>query len=188
MIRPLLLVAFSLLTTTCVDNESPSKQYSSPPDTPSPYAFDGSKLTTDEPKSKLDERFPQEMRNTFAEARRIDVFETELCSGAFAEKLKPKERGKFQGCKVLRRTAVTIPALRKQFVEEVVSAIGSHHSGNACFDPHHGIRAEHQGKRVELLICFECENFRGTSSTGSFGGGFSPAVKDLFERTLLESK
>ena len=26
----------------------------------------------------------------------------------------------------------------------------------ACFNPRHGLRIEHEGKRLELVICFEC--------------------------------
>ena len=28
-----------------------------------------------------------------------------------------------------------------------------------CFNPRHGIRATHDGKTVELVICFECSSF-----------------------------
>jgi hypothetical protein len=130
-------------------------------------------------------------------AQFIDVYEIEQC-GATGYELSPLEKGRFQGCRVLRHAKVSDPEERKELIEGLLYSIGSSGNGNACFSPRHGIRASHGGERIELLICFECEIFQGAPSSkavafdGSysenFGGGFSTASQELFERILAAKK
>ncbi|HYF48159.1 MAG TPA: hypothetical protein VEJ63_02060 [Planctomycetota bacterium] len=40
-------------------------------------------------------------------------------------------------------------ALEKGIADDKVVA-------QACFNPRHGIRAEHEGKRVDIVVCFQC--------------------------------
>jgi hypothetical protein len=35
----------------------------------------------------------------------------------------------------------------------------------ACFNPRHGLRIEHEGKRLELVICFECLSLKAHGNT-----------------------
>lgn len=182
MSRVILIILCGILTFSCYRNAARHENNipESTASTATPYPFDGSVF------QKLDERFPKPMREVFEKAAKVQVLEVGECLYGNGRS-QPKQKDQFQGCSVLRQASVTEPELRKQLVEEVEFAIGSHHSGMACFGPRHGIRAESNGKRVELLICFECENFRGASSMGSFGGGISPAVEKLFVR-ILEGK
>ena len=39
-----------------------------------------------------------------------------------------------------------------------------------CYEPHHAIRADYQGKIVEVEICFSCSKFFVTSPFGEFKG------------------
>jgi len=41
----------------------------------------------------------------------------------------------------------------------------------ACFNPRHGIRAEHEGKRVDIVVCFQCwkiKVFEPGDATGKY--------------------
>lgn len=158
--------------------------------TPEPQASQSSfPLLNAQDLKRLDERFPKRQNEVLQNAQRIDVYEIEQC-GAMGQELWPVEKGKFQGCRVLRHAKVSDLEQRKELIESILYSIGSSGNGNACFGPRHGIRASHNGERMELLICFECENFRGVTRSDSetFGGGFSPASEKLFERVLAAKK
>jgi hypothetical protein len=71
------------------------------------------------------------------------------------EKVEGKEG--FHGWKVLGKTAVKKAEVRKQLLADLDKGIAdSDGNGAKCFDPRHGIRAKHDGKIVDLVICFEC--------------------------------
>lgn len=152
---------------------------------------------------RLDERFPSRQREVLQNALSIDVYEFDdrfpIKDKSNALGLWPIEKNKFQGYGVSRHARVSDNEQRKELVEGLLYSIGSSGNGMACFGPRHGIRAVHKGERIELLICFECENFQGAPTFGSpvtdfagnrvepsekFSGGFSPAVEPLFERIL----
>jgi hypothetical protein len=74
--------------------------------------------------------------------------------------LDPSERGVkdgFHGWKVLGKTTVkdaeTVKKLAAAFKKGVEENKGI---AAACFNPRHGIRLTHDGKTVDLVICFEC--------------------------------
>jgi len=56
-----------------------------------------------------------------------------------------------------------------------------------CFDPRHGIRATHEGKTVELVICFQCAQFNvyvGADGEGKhllIGKGPEPALDKVLK-------
>ena len=71
------------------------------------------------------------------------------------EGVKGKEG--FHGWKILGKTMVKDAAVRKEIVTALDKGIAeSDGNGAKCFDPRHGIRAQRDGKTVELVICFEC--------------------------------
>lgn len=72
--------------------------------------------------------------------------------------LEPTETTKgptLQGWRVLGKTAVKGPTAAKA-VEAVRKAIEAGNKGAKCFDPRHALRANHGGKTVDVVICFEC--------------------------------
>ena len=167
--------------------------------TPAPQASQSSfPLLNEQDLKRLEERFPKRQRQVLENAQRIDVYEIKPCLAMLREELLPVERGKFQGCPVLRHAAVTDSEPRKELTGGILYSIGSSHGMMACWSPRHGIRASSNGERVELIICFECENFRGEPHSHgvtfageyseTFGGGFSRASEELFERILAAKK
>jgi hypothetical protein len=152
---------------------------------------------------RLDQRFPTRQRGVLQNAKHIDVYEVDVTftKGCPREQeLLPIEKNKFQGCRVSRHARVSDPEQRKELIDAILYSIGSSGNGNACWGPRHGIRAVHNEERIELLICFECENFRGAPeapfrSAGDevgppsekFSGGFSPVSAPLFEKILSKT-
>lgn len=191
MIRICALLLLLVVHFGCIRRESQSnteRSNASPTVASQPQSTaNGFQSLTEKNLKRLDERFPKRGREILENTQRIEVYETEVCA-LKGYTLLPIEKYRFQGCKVLRRADVTDPALRKQLVEQIVVAIGTSDSGAACFDPRHGVRAKHGGRRVELLICFECSNFRGVSNEDSFAGGFSADVEEMFEQILDKKK
>jgi hypothetical protein len=73
-----------------------------------------------------------------------------------SDKDGPKDA--FHGHKVLGKTTVKGDA-RKELVEAFVKGMEGKIDPAKCFNPRHGIRATHEGKTVDLVICFECAQF-----------------------------
>ena len=58
----------------------------------------------------------------------------------------------------------------------------------ACFNPRHGIEATHDGKRVVLIICFECSSISGSIDGAPFSVLTSGRAADEFNRVLTANK
>jgi len=57
----------------------------------------------------------------------------------------------------------------------------------ACYIPHHGFRATHHGKTVEIEICSQCSKFYVKSPFGEFEGGIvreNPKSEAVFNRII----
>lgn len=67
----------------------------------------------------------------------------------------PKDN--FHDWKVLGKTNIAHAEQRKQLISALQNGVAeSFGAAAACFNPRHGIRAVHEGKTVDLVICFEC--------------------------------
>jgi hypothetical protein len=80
---------------------------------------------------------------------------------------RPKENPKddFHGWKVLGKTVVKDAEVRKKLVAAFQKGVEENKGEAAlCFNPRHGIRASHDGKTADFLICFEC--FHGHTYVG----------------------
>jgi hypothetical protein len=73
---------------------------------------------------------------------------------------------------IIRKTTVKSAAVRKELLGELdkLIALGG---GGRCFYPRHAIRASHDGKVTDLLICFECHNIQ------VFIGDAKPVLIDM---------
>ena len=58
--------------------------------------------------------------------------------------------------------------------------------GFGCFNPRHGIRATHDGKTVDLLICFGCMKYQGYLNDHQFAvnKGITNAPAEKFKQIL----
>jgi hypothetical protein len=67
----------------------------------------------------------------------------------------------FHGWRVLGKTAISSSTEREEIVHALDNAIREHgqDSNIMCFNPRHGIRIRAVDRRLDLVICFECEKF-----------------------------
>ncbi|MEK7949336.1 hypothetical protein [Luteolibacter soli] len=104
-----------------------------------------------------------------------------------------KEPPKFHSYPVLNRAQVTDPKVKKELLTELAKSIrasiptdgGITVSG--CFNPRHGIIYAKGEKKVELLICFECDKVECHDSDQEKPRGFtiqSSAGPELFNAFL----
>jgi hypothetical protein len=101
-------------------------------------------------------KFPDQAREVLDKAEQL-----ELLGIDDQPKGKKEDPGKgdktFHGYPVLRRTVVKDQAARKQLLDALYKGIAEAKGTAKCFEPHHGVRATHQGKTVDLVICFKCD-------------------------------
>jgi hypothetical protein len=136
---------------------------------------------TKEQKQKLDERIPPKVREILDKAEEINIYynveEDTMRLRVLMFDTVPNAEAK-----------VSDPALKKEFLESFYYDASSNSMGNACFSPRHKIAAKYKTKTVEMDICYQCSNFQGKSSSGSFGGGLayesksSPIVAAIIEK------
>ena len=68
-------------------------------------------------------------------------------------------------------------SLKKQFLESFYYDVASNEGGSMCFSPRHKITAKYNNKTVEIDICYQCKNFQGKRSEGTFAGGLADDSK-----------
>jgi hypothetical protein len=70
---------------------------------------------------------------------------------------KADKENELHGWKVLGKTTVKEAEARNKLLSALEKSIAEPGRGGfKCFDPRHAIRATHDGKSVDLVICFEC--------------------------------
>jgi hypothetical protein len=60
--------------------------------------------------------------------------------------------------------------VKKEILETFYVDASSDDSAASCYEPHHGLRATYQGKRLEVEVCFDCARFYVKGSLGNFEG------------------
>ena len=66
------------------------------------------------------------------------------------------EKDGWHGARVLGQTTVKGETEQKALAAAVKKGVEEGDRGARCFVPRHGVRATHDGKTYDLLICFEC--------------------------------
>lgn len=131
---------------------------------------------TEEQKRKLDQRIPPEIREALNNAEEFTIL--------YNVDKKTMQLEVLMSETVPNAAAnVADPALKKEFLDSFYSDASINSNGMSCFSPRHRIKAKYKKKVIEMDICYDCANFRGTSSSGDFGGsvdsqGKSAAVID----------
>jgi hypothetical protein len=89
---------------------------------------------------------------------------------------------------VLGRTEIKNPKRKGELLAALYRGVEKYRGfGAACFDPRHGIVAAAGTNRVELLICFECEQGAEFGDSGQRWFLIGKEPRELFNRTLQES-
>jgi hypothetical protein len=80
-------------------------------------------------------------------------------------------------------------AMKREVLENLYFDVAVKPVLAACYDPHHGIRAEYNGQKVEIDICFTCVRIVVRSPFGEFSGAMrfdDNRSKALFEKILQD--
>ena len=96
-------------------------------------------------------KLPDKAKSILDMANQFDLLSLDPDAG------RDQTKDAFHGWKVLGKTVVKDPKVRKQILESLYEGISkSDGQGAKCFEPRHGIRASVEGKTVDLVVCFEC--------------------------------
>lgn len=92
----------------------------------------------------------------------------------------------FHGIPVVGKVSIDDPTIRKELVDRFFFGVTENPGAvAACFHPRHGLRVTHQGRQLDLVICFEClavKAYRGDDLIGTILISISP--KQTFDLTL----
>jgi hypothetical protein len=97
-----------------------------------------------------DRSLPDQVKDILSKATEVSLVSLEPSE-------KANKDNALHGWKVLGQTSLKDAEIRKKLLATLEKGIAD--TGNVgikCFDPRHAIRAKHDGKTVDLLICFEC--------------------------------
>ena len=99
-----------------------------------------------------------------------------------------KSKDAFHEYKVLGKTAVKDAEARKKLIESLTKGMEGEIRPAKCFNPRHGIRATHDGKTVDLVICFECHQFGLFSGAGEVTGFLvDKSPEPAFDKVLKDA-
>jgi hypothetical protein len=94
----------------------------------------------------------------------------------------------FHDHRMLGRTEVKDPKRKDDLLAALYSSVEKYRgSAAACFNPRHGIVAAAGTNRVELLICFECDQGAEFGDSGQRWFLIGKEPQELFNRTLQEA-
>lgn len=127
---------------------------------------------------------PEAARAILDKAETIDLY------SILPQQEKDPNKETFQKYPVLGKTKIKDAEVRKRVIGALVKGAADNNEGQAkCFDPRHAIRATHDGKTVELVICFAC-NYVQVAVDGKSVRGFSPskAPEAVLDKVLTDAK
>jgi hypothetical protein len=107
--------------------------------------------------------------------------------------LDPSVRGQqdgFHGWKILGKTTIKEAATRKALADAFKKGVAENKGEvAACFNPRHGIRVKHDGKTVDLVICFQCYSFQHfVDDKQGKGGLVTASPQPVFNKVLTNAK
>lgn len=107
---------------------------------------------------QLDALLPRGARQILEQSPRLMLFS-----------VKPRENYEpnktvFHRHEILGQTVISDADEKRELLASLYDGFAPAPNGGmkfGCFNPRHGIRATHNGKTVDLLICFRCHQFNG---------------------------
>lgn len=105
---------------------------------------------------------------------------------------QPTAEPPLYGCPVLGRVEIGDPARRREIMAAVRDGIrNAPTEPKACFFPRHMLRVGKDGKTVDVVICFQCDNYRlyrvGTDAGLIGGGQISSAGQPALDKILTDA-
>src|SRR5262245_23786133 len=132
----------------------------------------------DEPRNAL----PEEVAKVLASAAEVELYSLD------AERAG-KGEPEWRGWKLLGKTTVKGDAKKEVLAAVTSGAEEGPKYGAKCFDPRHGVKATHDGKTVQLVICFECSWVYASVGDGEATKlTISGEPQKVLDRVLTEAK
>jgi len=133
--------------------------------------------------------FPNDTRAVFQNSDRFVLLSLDPELGGMPTKLS--EQNEFHGFRILGQTTLTDPEIRDEIRRAYYDGIAADGFAAACFSPRHGIRAEKEGRQLDLVICFQCSTVRiFTGGPGDGENGYRVIIGErpraTFDRILTE--
>ena len=129
-----------------------------------------------------DNKLPAEAATILAKATELELY------SIVPSFTKSDAKDAFRGYEVLGKTTVK-GAGKKDLVAAFKKGLDGQIDPAACFNPRHGIRATYDGKSVDLVICFECAQFKVFLDKGDKGTGLLINAKPqvAFDKVLKDA-
>lgn len=97
----------------------------------------------------------------------------------------------YHGWKILGKTSIDDAKTRASLIAALQKGVADNSEGlvAACFLPRHGIRLSHQGKTIDIVICFQCFSSQ-VYIDGKRSDGFihTDSARDTFNKVLQDAK
>lgn len=137
---------------------------------------------------QLDAMFPEGARQVLEKSPQLTLLSVDSSEDYFSEAKRT-----FRKHAILGRTVIADPAAKAALLASFYDGFvappdprGLKQIGMGCFNPRHGLRATHNGKTVDLLICFGCMKFNGYLGDHQFAvnKGINAAPAEKFNAVL----
>ena len=122
--------------------------------------------------------FPLETQRILRDAGEVEVL------GLICERGPAPQEPRLRHYPITARTVVS-GQRRDALLRQVYRGVAEGQSLAMCFEPHHALRATHQGRTVEVVICFECTQlyvYDGRQEPGF--AAISTAAEQILEQLL----
>ena len=188
----LILFLLFLITTGCKSKTVSTRAQESANAAPTPYLSytDPSKLSRQEYMERLNTQLSEGDRRILEQADELELVSVNpspLLEGpksSTGKRVETVAEGMFA---VIGKTKVADPEVKNKIIKALYDGFAASEWSMACFAPRHAIRARSKGKTVELVICFECLNFKGKGPEGRFGGKISHLPQEFFNTVLTSA-
>ena len=127
---------------------------------------------------------PADAKAILEKADKIELF------AVFPEPTKAASEVRFHGWNTLGQTTLEKAEARKALVAAFEKGVAEYkQEGAKCFEPRHAIRATHDGKTADFLICFECAHvYVYVEGQPERRALVSHAPAELFNKMLKDAK
>ena len=99
--------------------------------------------------------FPESVQSVLENSDQMELISLDP---SFLEK---KEKEGFHGWKVLGKVSIKDAQSQKSVLATIEDGIAKHDGSVAlCFNPRHGLHVTQEGKTVDLILCFECNQIQ----------------------------
>jgi hypothetical protein len=136
---------------------------------------------------------PSDAKQIIDRAENLEIILLNTVGGRYHPNIRYKlnSKDRYYGYEVLGKSVLSGDKA-KEMRDSLYSSVAATSKGQSamCFYPRHGLRATHNGKTAELLICFHCMNFYTYTADGQRHPPMNAISRDaqpVFNRVLSEA-